>query len=193
MPAPRLSECARQVPTSDIATVCCFWCGQRGHFWYDKFEKKRCTNQPKLAKAGGGGYGAQQREQEDKHGRQSSQRDNVLEQDRSALMASPVVPRLAENSARVEARALLAEIAEKAESKEKSQQPRGVWAQNAHGDQRELQKLIDDVKEASKALVAAQNNILALEQKFTAAQLKITAMEKERAEAKKRTGVLRSW
>src|SRR5271170_1563036 len=48
MPRPRLSDCERQVPTRDRATVHCFWCGQRGHFWYDKFTSKRCTNQPKL-------------------------------------------------------------------------------------------------------------------------------------------------
>ena len=121
MPRPRLSECERQVHTNDRATVCCFWCGQRGHFWYDKFEKKRCSNQPKLASGGGG---AQQREQDEKQGQQSSresiaQKNNAFEQDRAELLAPPVVVRVAENKARAEANALLAEIAEGGRAKRK--------------------------------------------------------------------------
>src|ERR1700679_3731168 len=63
MPRPRLSDCERQVPTKDRASVHCFWCGQRGHFWYDKFTSKRCTNQPKLTAAVGVGGGVQQRQE----------------------------------------------------------------------------------------------------------------------------------
>jgi len=60
---------------------------------------------PKLAAVVGRGEGARQKEKEDKHGRQSAERDNAMEQERSALMAPPVVPRLAENRARAEANA----------------------------------------------------------------------------------------
>lgn len=174
MPRPRLSECERQVPTSDIATVCCFWCGQRGHFWKDKFENKRCTNQPKLAAAGGGGAVPQrEQEKEDKHGQHSNaQRDSI--------------PQLAENKKRAEEKTLT-ENAKNSESKEKALQPRSAWAQNERGDQKQLQKL-EDVKE-TKALEAAQIKILALEQKFTEAQLKVTVMEKERGYAEEIGGV----
>ena len=192
MPPPRLSDCERQVPTSDIATVCCFWCGQRGHFWYDKYEKKKCTNQPKLAAVGGGGAQQREKEKEDKKGQQGSyaQRDSAFERNSVELLAPPVVPRSAQTTSATEAKAM-AENAKRTESKEKAQQPRSVWAQIEHSDHRQLQRF-DDVKEATNALEAAQLKILALEQKFTEAQLKITAMEKEREAAQKRMAVLQN-
>ena len=147
MPPPRLSDCERQVPTRDIATVCCFWCGQRGHFWYDKYEKKKCTNQPKLAAVGGGGAQQREKEKEDKKGQQGSyaQRDSAFERNSVELLAPPVVPRSAQTTSATEAKAM-AENAKRAESKEKAQQPRSVWAQIEHSDHRQLQRFDDGRK-----------------------------------------------
>ena len=81
MPRPRLSDCERQVPTKDRASVHCFWCGQRGHFWYDKFTSKRCTNQPKLTAAVGVGGGAQQRQESGAENKSAESKDRKESQE----------------------------------------------------------------------------------------------------------------